>query len=156
MPVLLQDHDLDPGRARRSEYRMKVLASERMHVRPAAQGTGGQRHTYETAIWALGLMVAAVLLLACVNIAHLLLARASARTHEFCIRLAIGAGRFRLIRQLLTESLLLGVFGGGVGLLFADALRRILFSFVVSDPWPSTLPVSPDAALLLFYYPLAL
>jgi predicted permease len=156
MPVLLRDHDLDPGRARRSEYRMKVLASERMHVRPAAQGTGGQRHTYETAIWVLELMVAAVLLLACVNIAHLLLARASARTHEFCIRLAIGAGRFRLIRQLLTESFLLGIFGGGVGLLVAYGLGRILLSLVVSDPGHSTLTVAPDATLLAFNFAVAL
>src|SRR5260370_368790 len=122
------------------------MACERINVTPAAQGTGGQRHTYETAIWALGLMVAAVLLLACVNIAHLLLARASVRAHEFCIRLAIGAGRFRLVRQLLTESLLLGVFGGGAGLLVAYVLGRILISLVVSDPDHSTLAVGPDPA----------
>jgi predicted permease len=156
MPVLRQDHDLDPGRARRSEYRAKVLASERINVTPAAQGTGGQRHTYETAIWALGLMVAAVLLLACVNIAHLLLARASVRAHEFCIRLAIGAGRFRLVRQLLTESLLLGVFGGGAGLLVAYGLGRILISLVVSDPGHSTLAVTPDATMLAFNFAVAL
>jgi predicted permease len=156
MSVLSRDHDLDPGRARRSEYRKKVLASERMHVTSAAQGTGGQRHNYETAIWALGLMVAAVLLLACVNIAHLMLARASARTHEFCIRLAIGAGRFRLIRQLLAESLLLGVLGGCVGLLVAYGLGRILVSLVVSDPRHSTLAVTPDAALLAFNLAVAL
>ena len=156
MPVLLQDHDLDPGRTRRSEYRAKVLASERMQVTPAAQGTGGQRHTYETAIWALGLMVAAVLLLACVNIAHLLLARASARAHEFSIRLAIGAGRFRLVRQLLTESLLLGIFGGCAGLLVAYGLGEILISLVVSDPSHSTLAVAPDAAMLAFNFAVAL
>jgi len=156
IPVLLKDHDLDLGRARRSEYRMKVLASERMRVIPAAQGTGGQRHTYETAIWALGLMVAAVLLLACVNIAHLSLARAAARTHEFCVRLAIGAGRFRIVRQLLTESLLLGVFGGGIGLLVAYSLGGILLSLFVSDPVHSTLTVAPDAAMLGFNFAVAL
>ena len=156
MPVLLQDHDLDPGRARRSEYFAKVLASERMNVTPAAQGKSGQRHSYETAIWALGLMVAAVLLLACVNIAHLLLARASVRAREFCIRLAIGAGRFRLVRQLLTESLLLGVFGGGAGLLVAHGLGRILISLVVSDPDHSTLAVAPDATMLAFNFAVAL
>jgi predicted permease len=156
MPLLLQDHDLDPGRARRSEYRAKVLASERLHVTTAAQGTGEQRHTYETAIWALGLMVAAVLLLACVNIAHLLLARASARAHEFCIRLAIGASRFRLVRQLLTESLLLGVVGGSVGLLIAFGLGRILISLVVSERGYSTLDVAPDTAMLAYNFAVAL
>jgi len=156
MPLLLQDHDLDPGRARRTEYRAKVLASERLHVTTAAQGTGEQRHTYETAIWALGLMVAAVLLLACVNIAHLLLARASARAHEFGIRLAIGASRFRLVRQLLTESLLLGVVGGSVGLLVAFGLGRILISLVVSDRGHSTLTVAPDTAMLAFNFAVAL
>src|SRR5260370_20458074 len=132
------------------------MACERINVTPAAQGTGGQRHSYGTAIWALGVMVAAVLLLACVNIAHLLLARASVRAHEFCIRLAIGAGRFRLVRQLLTESLLLGVFGGGAGLLVAYGLGRILISLVVSDPGHSTLAVTPDATMLAFNFAVAL
>ena len=156
VPVLFRDHDLDPGRAVRTEYWKKVLASERMHVTPAAQGTAGQRRAYERAIWVLTAMVAAVLLLACVNIAHLLLARASARAHEFRIRLAIGAGRIRLVRQLLTESLLLGLFGGAAGLLVAFGLGQTLVTLVISDRNHSTLSVAPDAILLAFNFSIAL
>ncbi|MGH9631783.1 MAG: FtsX-like permease family protein, partial [Bryobacteraceae bacterium] len=134
----------------------KVLASERLHVTPAAQGNAGLRREYEHAIWVLTGMVAAVLLLACVNVAHLLLARASARAHEFRIRLAIGAGRFRLVRQLLTESVLLGMFGGAAGLLVAHGLGQILITLVISDRSSSTLTVSPDATLLTFNFAIAL
>jgi predicted permease len=156
MPLLLRDHDLDPGRSRWTEEWKAVLASERLHVTPAAQGNAGQRRAYERAIWVLTAMAAAVLLLACVNIAHLLLARASARAHEFSVRLAIGAGRIRLVRQLLTESLLLGILGGGVALFVAYGLGQILLTLVISDANHSTLTVAPDRILLAFNFAVAL
>jgi predicted permease len=101
-------------------------------------------------------MVTAVLLLACANLAHLLLARASARAHEFRVRLAIGASRVRIVRQLLTESLLLGVFGGVAGVLVAYGLGRILLGLVITDPDHSTLAPAPDASLLAFNFAIAL
>src|SRR5258708_33459858 len=68
-----------------------------------------------------------VLLIACANVANLLLVRARARSREIAIRLAIGAGRGRLLRQLLTESLLLSIFGGAAGLVLAAAGVAIPF-----------------------------
>lgn len=156
MPMLRRDHDEDPGRAKRTAQWSKVLASERLHVTPAAQGNAGQRLAYERAIWVLSAMVASVLLLACVNIAHLLLARSAARAQEFRIRLAIGAGRFRLVRQLLTESLLLGLLGGCAGLFVAYGLGWILVTMAIADHSHSTLGVAPDAALLAFNFAVAL
>ncbi len=156
MPILLRDHDMDPGRSRWTEEWKGVLASERLHVTPAAQGNAGQRREYERAIWVLTAMAAAVLLLACVNIAHLLLARTSARAHEFSVRLAIGAGRIRLVRQLLTESLLVGLLGGGAALFVAYGLGQILFAIVISDGNHSTLTVAPDRILLTFNFAVAL
>ncbi len=154
-PLLMRSFELAGQGKPMTDFRRKVLATERMFVEQAAQGGGGFRQRYERAIWVLMGMVGAVLLLACVNVAHLLLARASAREHEFSVRRSLGAGRGRLVRQLLTESMLLAVGGGAVGLLVAKGFSRMLLGLLVSDRAHSTLNASLDGAVLTFNFAIA-
>ena len=102
------------------------------------------------------LAVGLVLVIACANVAGMLLARAAARQREIAIRLAVGAGRRRLVRQLLTESLILGVLGAGVGMLLASWLTQLLSTFQLPIPIPLSLDLRLDARVLGFTAAVAL
>jgi predicted permease len=117
---------------------------------PEVSGTLPVMAVFSTAL------VGLVLLIACANIANLLLVRASRRGKEMALRTAEGASRLRIVRLLLTESLILGVLGGSVGVLIAQGAIRILQSRPAAVDLPVHLDWSPDARVLLFSTAVAL
>ncbi len=122
-----------------------------LQLAPASRGLGGLRDAYSTSLLLLMAMVGLVLLITCANIAGLLLARATARQREISIRLSLGAPRLRIIRQMLTESVLLGVLGGAIGLPIASWISRLVAALFASAPGqPITLSVRPDATVFVF------
>jgi predicted permease len=114
---------------------------------PGGRGLSGLRFFYSQALRMLMVIVALVLLIACANVGNLLLSRAAARQAEISLRQALGASRWRLVRQLLTESLLLAVIGGIAGVLIAQWGVSLLVSRLAAT---SPLDVKPDASVLLF------
>ena len=133
---------------------LKDIPRQYIHLTPAARGVEKLRTDYETGLHLLVTLSALLLLIACANIANLLLARGSANRSQMAVRLALGAPRHRLIRQMLTESVLLALMGGAAGLYVAYAGTRTILllafrgaSYVPIDAGPS-LPVLGFSILL--------
>lgn len=121
-----------------------------MELVPAATGLNDLREQFSTSLFILMGMVALVLLIACANIAGLLLARATSRQREMAMRISLGATKARLVRQLLTECITLGLLGGVVALAVARAATGLLVSLLNSGRDPVHVVPSIDGRVLAF------
>jgi len=127
-----------------------------LRVLRIARGYDQYVHTFRTPLYVLLILVAVVLLIACSNVASMLLARAAARAREFAIRASIGADRWRLMRQMLAESVLLSVLGGALGIAVANWAADVLFHFLPQGHIGIAIDMHPDRHALLFTFGLSL
>src|SRR5262249_6576109 len=131
-------------------YARDQFMKGKLLVTAADIGFSSLRNDFSTALIVLMCMVGLVLLIACANVANLLIARAFMRQKEIAVRLSLGASRGRLVRQLLVESIVLSGAGAALGVALAIGLTRGLLALVPSQGQPILIAAQPDARILLF------
>ena len=129
--------------------RQRLLA-KKLELHPASQGINQLEGQWKKPLSALLVMVGLLLLIACANVANLLVARGVSRTREIAVRVAIGAGRWQIIRQSMTESLVLAAAGGLLGATLSFAFVRALLRMLPSDAAGQWLTATPDLTVLTF------
>jgi predicted permease len=158
-PLFQQSQEVestDPEFLKLSPYDRSQFFKRTLTVETAATGYSGMREMFSTALIVLMCMAVLILLVACSNVASLMLARAAARQKEIAVRLAIGAGRGMLIRSLLAESLMLACAGVVLGLILSEASIRALLAMMPSGNRLTMLHAHPDIRVLLFSVVVAL
>jgi len=150
-------HQVEAGTYRYSDHAR--LSDLKVTLEPRGRGVSVLRGQYQNPLLMLMAVVGLVLLIACANVVNLLMARMSGRVREIAVRLALGAGRARLIRQLLAESLLLAFGGATLGMALAiwtDHALRALAPWQIGTPIPPEVDVNPDWRVFLFTLAIAI
>ncbi len=154
--AILEQEVLDAAFSGTTSYTREEFLKGQVDLLDAAQGRSPIRQQLSQPLWLLLGIVGGVLLIACANVASLLIARATSRQKEIAVRLALGASRRRIVGQLLVESVLLAAIGGILGLVIASWTTRFLLGFLPVSDTPHVISGAIDNRVLVFNFALSL